>query len=61
MLAAPGGVMAHRHAQTRPHKAVSEEGAESVAAGSKLNAVPYAIACVIEPSTGQVIFDTGHA
>ncbi|HEY2107329.1 MAG TPA: D-alanyl-D-alanine carboxypeptidase family protein [Candidatus Binataceae bacterium] len=56
MLAAPGGVMARRHAQTRLHKAMSEEGAQSVAPGSGLNA-PYATACVIEPTSGQVIFD----
>src|SRR4029077_2340632 len=56
LLAAPGGVMARRHAQIRPHKAVSEGGAESVSPGSRLSD-PYASACLIEPITGQVIFD----
>src|SRR5215469_5538135 len=54
LLAAPAAVMARRHARTRSIKAISEEGAES--ASVKLTA-PYVSACVMEPTTGQVIFD----
>lgn len=53
LLSAPATVMARRHARSR--KAVSEEGAQSAA--NTAGGAPYATACVMEPSTGQVIFE----
>jgi D-alanyl-D-alanine carboxypeptidase (penicillin-binding protein 5/6) len=55
LLSAPAAAMARRHAPARPHNAHSEEAAES-ASGSGLNA-PYVSACVMEPTTGRIIFD----
>jgi D-alanyl-D-alanine carboxypeptidase (penicillin-binding protein 5/6) len=54
MVAAPQA-MARRHASKRHVKAVSEETTDA-APNPGLNA-PYVSACVIEPSTGQVIFE----
>jgi D-alanyl-D-alanine carboxypeptidase (penicillin-binding protein 5/6) len=56
LFTASTNALARRHrAQTRQQPVNSEEGAES-APGSKLTA-PYATACVLEPSSGRVIFD----
>jgi serine-type D-Ala-D-Ala carboxypeptidase (penicillin-binding protein 5/6) len=54
MLAAPTAVMARHHAAAKAHKATAEDSAES-ANNSNLTAA-YATACVMEPTTGQIIF-----
>src|SRR5579871_117690 len=55
MLAAAGSASARRHSQPRPHRAsLTEESAEA-AGNSSLNQ-PYAAACLMEQTTGRVIF-----
>ncbi len=53
IVSIPTLAMARRHARIR--NLASEEGAEA-ASNTALNA-PYATACVMEPKTGQVIFE----
>jgi len=55
LFTASTNALARHRAQTRQKPINPEERAES-ASGSKLTA-PYATACVLEPSSGRVIFD----
>ncbi len=55
ILVAPEGAMARHRARARTAGVSSEEAAE-VAAGSGLSG-QYVSACVMEPVTGQIIFD----